>query len=48
MFGLLISYLLERMISVTDMGEQQGDFDNIPNKNTKGKVQTVKPWPRRL
>lgn len=48
MFGLLISYLLEQKMPVTNMGEDMGDYDYIPHKNTRGKVKVVQRWPRTL
>lgn len=41
MFRLLISYLLEHKMPVTDVGEELGDYDYIPHKNTRGKPKIV-------
>lgn len=48
MSGLLISYFLEAMMSIKNMGEDLGDFDFIPHRNSKGKTKIAQYRPRNL
>lgn len=48
MFGLIISFLLEKYMPATDRGEQLMDLNYLPHKNTKNKPHPVRNLPRRL